>query len=153
GTHPKALPFKLFDEITAAVINKPWIIKNVLARGETSSWYGPPGGTKSSLWTDIAIHVAGQGSWRGYRIKLSTGVAIFAMERAALVERRLFAYRIRDGVSSLPIAVISKTIDFMNQSCVEIVIDTLKAIEDRTGREIGLAVLDTYAKGIAAGRG
>src|SRR6516164_9354946 len=74
-TRPKALPFKTFDEITAGGVAKRWIIKNVLARGETSSWFGPPGGTKSSLWTDIAIHVAGQGSWRGYRIKTNTGVA------------------------------------------------------------------------------
>jgi hypothetical protein len=150
---PRALPFKIFDEITSAVINKPWIIKNVVARGETSSWVGPPGSTKSSLWTDIAVHVAGQGSWRGHRIKTNTGVVFFAMERAALVERRLYGYRLRDGVSSLPIAVVSKTIDLMNQSCVEIIIDTIKAAEDRFGREIGLGVLDTYAKGIAAGGG
>jgi hypothetical protein len=44
-----------------------------LARGETSSWFGPPGAPKSSLWTDIAVHVAGQETWRGYRIKAKTG--------------------------------------------------------------------------------
>jgi hypothetical protein len=150
---PKALPFKTFDEITAAVITKPWIIKNVLARGETSSWFGPPGATKSSLWTDIAVHVAGQETWRGYRIKANTGVAFIAMERAHLVERRLYAYRLRDGLSSLPIAVIGKTIDFMSRNCVDILIDTIKSAEDRFGREMGVAVLDTYGKGIAAGGG
>jgi hypothetical protein len=31
-----------FDELTDAP-PKPWLIKNVIARGETSSWIAPPG--------------------------------------------------------------------------------------------------------------
>jgi AAA domain len=47
-----------FDELTDAP-PKPWLIKNVIARGETSSWIAPPGKGKSALLTDIAVHLAG----------------------------------------------------------------------------------------------
>ena len=76
-----------------------------------------------------------------------------AMERADLVERRLFAYQVRDELRDLPIAVVRDTIDLMHKGCVDIISDTIKAVEDRSGRAIGLAILDTYAKGIAAGGG
>ena len=38
----KALPFVGFDELEVEV-QKPWLLKNVIAKGETSSWIGGPG--------------------------------------------------------------------------------------------------------------
>src|SRR5262249_60083760 len=82
---------------------KPWLIKNVIARGETSSWIAPPGKGKSALLTDIAIHLAGGKDWRGYRTKSACGVLYLALERADLIKRRLFAHRLRDELPDLPI--------------------------------------------------
>jgi hypothetical protein len=68
--------------------------------------------------------------------------------------RRMIAHRLRDSLpTDLPIAVSSQVIDLMNRGCVENIIDAIKQAEDRLGREIGLVVIDTYAKGIAAGGG
>jgi hypothetical protein len=48
---------RFFSELTQPA-PKPWLIKNVIAKGETSSWIAPPGKGKSTLLTDIAVHLA-----------------------------------------------------------------------------------------------
>ena len=77
----------------------------------------------------------------------------FALERADLVRRRLIAHKLRDGLRDLPIAVVSQTIDLLNRNCVDIIVATIQAAEQRFGCEVGLAIFDTYSKGIAAGGG
>lgn len=143
---------KLFRDL-AKPLPKPWIIKNVMALGEISSWIAPPGKGKSSLLTDIAVHLAAGLNWRGYRTKIRRGVVYFALERAALVERRLHAYGLRDGFEDLPIAVAGQVIDLMNKSCVVQIMDAIKRAEDAFGIKVALGVFDTHSKGIAAGGG
>src|SRR5205085_9398335 len=82
-----------FSELTQPT-PKPWLIKNVIARGETSSWIAPPGKGKSALLTDISIHLASGTDWRGYRTKVKCGVIYFALERVDLVKRRLIAHKL-----------------------------------------------------------
>src|SRR5260370_32721221 len=91
-----------FDQLTDAA-PKPWLIKNVMARGETSSWIAQPGKGKSALLTDIAIHVAAGKDWRGYRTKGRHGVVLFALERADLLKRRLIPHPLPDPLPQLPI--------------------------------------------------
>jgi hypothetical protein len=148
---PIALTF--FDEL-AKPTPKPWLIKNVIACGETSSWIAPPGKGKSALLTDIAVHLAMGKDWRGYRTKTECGAVYFALERADLVRRRLVAHRLRDNLRpNLPIAVAGQIINLMHESCIEAIVGALRAAEDRFGCEVGLGIFDTYAKGIAAGGG
>src|SRR5215204_4133866 len=52
-TFKQALPFVGFDELEVEV-QKPWLLKNVIAKAETSSWIGGPGKGKSALLTDVA---------------------------------------------------------------------------------------------------
>jgi len=137
----------------AQPVAKPWLIKNVIARGEASSWIAPPGKGKSALLTDIAVHLASGTDWRCYRTKSRCGVVYFALERADLVKRRLIAHKQRDGLSNLPIAIAGQVIDLMNKSCVEDILDAITRAEQHFGHRVGLAVFDTYAKAIAAGGG
>jgi hypothetical protein len=154
AARPHALPLTFFDDLSDTPAPKPWLIKNVLARDETSSWIAPPGKGKSALFADIAVHAAGAGKdWRGYRIKKPTGVVYFALERADLTRRRLIAYKLRDGLESLPIAVSGQVIDLLNRNCVDSILTTIWEAEQRFACEVGLAIFDTYAKGIAAGGG
>lgn len=64
-----ALALTYFAELSEHPSAKPWVIKNVIARDETSSWFAPPGRGKSALLTDIAVHKASGIDWRGYRTK------------------------------------------------------------------------------------
>ena len=152
ATGKHALPFELPCDIGTAV--KPWVIKKVMARGEVSSWIGPPGGTKSALLIDAAIHVANGTDWRGYKIKQQRGVIYFALERVGLVRNRVQAYRRHAGIAdNIPLAIVGRVIDLLNNLCVTQILDTIKAVEDRCGVEVALLIFDTYNKGIAAGAG
>jgi AAA domain len=62
------LKIRFFDDLDKPT-PKPWEIKGVFARGETSAWIGPPGGGKSTLLTDITFHKAANIDWRGYKTR------------------------------------------------------------------------------------
>jgi AAA domain len=57
-----SLTLTFFDDLDDAP-QKSWLIKGVMARGETSSWIALPGKGKSALLTDIAIHSANGKDW------------------------------------------------------------------------------------------
>jgi hypothetical protein len=148
----RSLPLDYYNELTDPP-PKLWIMKNVLARGETSTWFGPPGVGKSVLMTDLAFHVAWGCDWRGYRSKETCGVVYIALARGALVKRRLSAYMSKYGALDLPIAVASDVIDLKDKTCIKLIVDTVREAEARFGCKVGLIVIDTISKGIAAGGG
>jgi hypothetical protein len=141
-----------FGEIGETAL-KQWLMKGVIAKGETSSWIAPPGKGKSALLTDIVIHVASGADWRGYRSKERCGVVYFALERADLVKRRLIAHARRDSLADLPIAVAGQVIDLMSPACVAAIVSAIRAAEAKFGLGVGMIVIDTFAKGIAASGG
>jgi hypothetical protein len=155
GRAPHVVPIRLaFFDTFSNPVPKPWLIKNVMARGETSSWVAPPGGGKSALLGDAAVHLASSTSWRGYRIKEKCGVIYFAIERSGLVKRRFAAHRLRDNLpDNLPIAVASTVVNLMDKSCVESIVTAIKETEQHFGLGVGLVIFDTYPKSIAAGGG
>lgn len=158
-----ALPYETFDECAHSA-PKTWLIENVIAIGEDSSWYGPPGAGKSGLLMDLAVHVASGRDWRGYKFnrhedvppdevnfRERRGVVYFALERADLTKRRLQAYMQRDGLSGLPIVVVPCAIDLLDPRCVEIIRHTLLQFWEDTGAIPGLVIIDTWGKAIARG--
>lgn len=150
-----ALPFRLFHEISGTA-PKNYLIKGILARGETSAWIAPPGGMKSALMAQAAMCVAKGDDWHGKKNKGAAGVVYFALERADLVNRRLEAHRERAAMpagAKLPIAIVSSIIDLMNPNTVATVVATIKRAEEQFGIPVGLVIFDTFAKLIAAGGG
>lgn len=149
-----ALPFHTFDQCIDAA-PKAWLMENVIASGEDSSWYGPPGEGKSGLLTDLAVHVASGRDWRGYKFNRDMserrGVVYFALERADLTKRRLRAYMQRDGLSGLPIAVVPYAIDLLDPRCVATIRHTLLHFWDDTDMMPGFVIIDTWGKAIARG--
>jgi AAA domain len=150
----KGAPLKLtyFDDCGKTALRR-WILKGMIARGETSAWIAPPGAGKSALLTEIAIHCAAKIDWRGHRAKEAVGVVVFALERGDLFKRRLDYYRQRDNVHSLSIAVVDVMIDLLNPACIETVVATVREAERHFRCGAGMLVFDTYNKGIAAGGG
>jgi hypothetical protein len=150
---PNAITLSFFSDLVDAK-PKPWLIKNVIARGECSSWIAPPGKGKSALLTDIFVHGASGIDWRGYSTRAKFGGIYFALERVDLVRRRMTAHRLRDDLpADLPIAISGQVIDLMHRKSAASIVDAIKAAEDRFGCEVGLLTFDTWAKGIAAGGG
>jgi len=146
-------PFKTFDEMAGETVAKRHIIKGIFARGESSAWIAPPGGMKSALMASAAFHVSSGQNWFGYRNKEAAGVVYFAIERADLVRRRLQAHGIRQGLAGLPIAVVSATIDLTKPDASRKVVDTIREAERCFDVSIGLVIIDTFAKLIAAAGG
>ena len=141
---------------------KYWLIEGVIALDEDSSWFGPPDAGKSTLVTDIAVHIASGRDWRGHRfnrddivppdadeanVEEHRGVIIFAQERAPLTRRRLNAYMKRDNLrADLPIFVVDEIINLMDPTCVEIVSDTIYEFERKYNCRVGMIVFDTWSK-------
>ena len=149
----KGYPFKTFEEMACDTPAKSWLIKGILARGETSAWIAPPGGMKSALLGQAAVCVAAGLDWQGKRNKGAAGVVYFALERADLVEKRIRAHCLRLGLKSVPIAVVPVTFDLIKADSVKRVIATIKEAETVFGESVGLCIFDTFAKLIAAGGG
>jgi hypothetical protein len=149
----KGYPFKTFDEMSAAPVAKRWLIKGIMARGESSAWIAPPGGMKSALMAQASISVASGQDWNGKRSKEVAGVVYFAIERTDLVRRRLQAHGERQNLKGLPIVVVSSTIDLTKPDAFKKVIATIREAELVLGVKIGLVIIDTFAKLIAAGGG
>ena len=149
----KGYPFKTFDEMFGETAAKNWLIKGVLAKGETSAWIAPPGGMKSALLAQASICVGSGLDWQGKRNKGAAGVVYFALERADLVEKRIKAHCLRLGLKSLPIAVVAVTFDLIKPKSVKRVITTIQEAETVFGVGVGLVIFDTFAKLIAAGGG
>lgn len=138
-----------------ATASKDWIIKGVIASGEVSNWYGPPGSGKSGLVGDLAMHVAAGRDWRGYRSKLQGGVIYFALERADLVERRWNVQAAQYGLcpKSMPFYLVNETIDMMKPACIDRFVATIRAANAVSNIPVRMAVIDTSAKSVAAGGG
>lgn len=136
-----------------ASVRKDWIIKGVIAKAETSAWIAPPGHGKSALLAEIAVHCAAGRDWRGQKAKEPCGVVFLALERADLCKRRLHAYAQRDGFDDLPIAIHAGIIDLMSTGCVQAIIEIVREAERQFSYSVGMIVIDTFNKGIAAGNG
>jgi 5S rRNA maturation endonuclease (ribonuclease M5) len=134
-------------------VQKRWVMKGLIAPGETSGWIGPPKGGKSALLGEVCVHCAGKIDWRGHKAKEACGVVVLALERADLWKRRLRAYAIRDGLRDLPVAVRGGIIDLMNPTSVALIQSLVNEDEQKFGCKVGLIIIDTYNKAIAAGGG
>jgi hypothetical protein len=151
---PLKFKFQLLQDLGDKPPVKDWLIKNVIALKETSSWIAPPGALKSALLGELAFAVARKRDWHDYKAKRTGSVVYFALERADLVKRRLRAYLARSGDQEAPpIAIVAATIDLMNPASVRDVIASIRAVEEATGELVVLVIFDTFAKLIAAGGG
>jgi RecA-family ATPase len=152
-----ALPFEFFDDC-AKTVEKTWLLKGLIALGEDSSWFGPPGSLKSSLLLDMAFNIAWRRDWRGHLYNVDDNNAeprasiYFALERVDLVRARMGAYKARDKPEvPLPIGIVSQMINLLDSACVDQIVKTVWKFEEVTKTPVGLIIIDTFSKAIASG--
>jgi AAA domain-containing protein len=134
---------------------KTWVLKRLIALGEIISIVGAPFAGKSGLIAAMVIAIAHGVDFRGFGIKSAGAVIIFAIERGGLVQRRVEAQCLRDGIEcgSLPIAVCAGSLDILDSDCVEIIKLKIAETETKYDRKVVAIVIDTQNKAIAAGGG
>jgi hypothetical protein len=152
GEKPAAASTLCYFSDCETIAPKEWILKGLIARGETSSWIAPPGAGKSGLLTAIAVHIGAQQDFHGFRSKGVCGVLYLAFERFLHTKRRMTAYN-RMGFKDLPICIRPGIINLMDPKCVKVIIAEMKEAEAHLGVSIGLVIIDTFAKGMAADGG
>jgi hypothetical protein len=148
-----ARPLTHFEDFNK-VLELDWIVRGLFARGHNSYLFGPPGGGKSAMLGSVATYLgAGAPAWHGFKIKQPCAAVYFALERAQLVQKRVWAESEREGFGKIPLAVSAGIIGLMDPQCVKTIVGTILRAEDDLGKEVSFVVLDTFGKAIAAGGG
>jgi AAA domain len=93
--------------------SRDMLVEKMIPAGALACLFGRPGEGKSLTVGDLGAHIAaGMSTWLGRRIMTSGSVLYVAAERAAVVKRRLLAFRRHHDVGDIPMAVISGQINF-----------------------------------------
>lgn len=143
-------PFTLYRDIELAP-RKDWLVHNFLGAGEQSVIFGAPGSAKSALAVDLTAHIADDREWFGRRVQ-GGAVLYVAIERAAVVKRRLAAWRIHHGIEDIPLAVIAGQFDLRSSPAdAEKLIAAGRQLEDITGKKLVLIVVETVNRALAGG--
>jgi hypothetical protein len=140
--------FVLFDDIDD--LPKQWLAAKMLGAGDAAVLYGEPGCGKSVLAGDLGMHVAAGMPWHG-RAVLQGAVLYIALERSQLVKRRARAFGIKHNVRALPFAVIDGVINFRNSQAVAFIINTVRAVEEKTEQKVVLVIIDTVSRALFGG--
>jgi hypothetical protein len=130
---------------------KVWLVRDFLGAGEMSAIYGMPGTAKSALAGDLGTHVAAGLPWFGRQV--SQGAVLFiAAERAALVERRMAAWRLHYGIDDIPLGIVAKSIDLRsNRKDADSVIRCCERLQKKFGHDPRLVIIDTLSRVLAGG--
>ncbi len=144
------LNFTLYRDIELEP-RKLWLVHDYLGAGELSCIFGPPGSGKSVLAGDLAAHVAAGRFWFGRRVQQG-GVLYVAIERAALVKRRLAAFRTHHTVDEIPLAVASGHVDLRTSSeSAQEIVEYAKRLADIGEVPTTLILIDTVSRALAGG--
>ena len=127
---------------------KLWLVQDWLGAAEFSCVFGKPGSGKSALVGDLACHIAAGWPWFGRRVRPGA-VLYVAAERAALVQRRMAAFRIKHGVDDLPLSVVSGSVDLRDPR--HRYVEALQGAADALPEPPALIVIDTLSRVLAGG--
>jgi hypothetical protein len=139
-----------FDEVNQSVV-KEEILKGVLGVGEFSLFVAKPGTAKSVLAADIGCHIAAGLDWHGRKVKQGL-VVFFAAERKKLTERRIAAWRKKQGVTNIPFVVVGGKLDLTTGLIdAKALAKTIAELEQKSGHSCVLIILDTVTRTFGPG--
>jgi AAA domain len=150
-TGGRILPSTGFADM-ATQVAKRWTIKDLLAAGETSAWYGAPKCGKSALVQNLGLHVADGRLWQGRQV--TRGLVLYlALERPAVICRRAAAFAVEHDLvgADLPFVMVRGPLDFREGHTVADVVATANDSAERHDCPVGLIIVDTFSRALCGG--
>src|SRR5262245_32238234 len=146
----KPFPYVLPRDIT--LVPKAFLIDGFVGAAEISAWYGPPDGGKSVVALDAGCHVAAGLEYCDRRVTRGA-VLYIAVERGAVVQRRVLAWCRHHNLTDIPLAVVAEMIDLRTGSLdADRIIATARAFEDEAwGLPVAWIIIDTLNRALAGG--
>jgi hypothetical protein len=145
------LPVEMYGDI-APQLDDQWLIDGLLPYEGEGVVFGPPGGGKTFVTLDMAMHVAAKRPWMGRAVD-GGGVIYLAAEGQAGVRRRIDAWKRDHDCPDIPFALVPVSLDLLridgDIAKLVHVISSLSALEDWRG--VRLIVIDTLAKTFGGG--
>lgn len=139
---PRVLATIWADDIQLDV-SRPGLVDGLLEPEGITVVYGESGSGKTFAVVDLACHIAAGLAWRERPVLQGTVVYV-AAEAPVSVQRRLWAWKERYGVDSLPVLVVTSGINLLSEDDGTALI---AAIETATpGSRPALVVVDTLAR-------
>lgn len=128
------------------------LVENLLDQGTVSVLYGQSGIGKTFVAMDLAYRVATGITWAGLRTE-QKAVLYLLSEGAQGASKRFAALRRRySPEKTVPLFLVTKPVNLYSlEGEARAVADAVKEIEDTTGFDVGLIVVDTLARAMAGG--
>jgi AAA domain len=147
----QAVPFRFVLPRDITLQPKAFLIDGFVGAAETSAWYGPPDGGKSTVVLDAGCHVAAGLDYCGRRVTQGC-VLYIAVERGAVVQRRVLAWCQHHAHMDIPLAVVAEMIDLRTgQVDADRIIATAKAFAQAGGLPVVWIIIDTLNRALAGG--
>jgi hypothetical protein len=142
--------FTLYRDIEA-MPRKDWLVRDFLGDAELSCAFGAPGTSKSAITIDLSAHIAAGREWFGRRV-MQGPVLYVALERAAVVKRRLAAWRKHHGIDDIPLAVLAGQYDLRSSTAgADEIIRAANHLAKLTGSPVRFIPIETVNRALAGG--
>lgn len=155
---PKRQRTKL-DPVPFEVVTNLWktqqeavLVENLLDQGAVSVMYGQSGIGKTFVAMDLAYRVATGITWAGLKTEQKAVIYLLS-EGAQGASKRFAALRRRySPEKTVPLFLITKPVNLYSlDGEARAVADAVKEIEETSGFNVGLIVVDTLARAMAGG--
>jgi putative DNA primase/helicase len=119
-----------------------WRVKGVIPEQGIAAIYGPSGSGKSFLVLDLAISIAKNTEWFGYRVK-SCPVTYVCLEGEAGLSVRLSAFRTKGSIPK-QIEFIDQPVNLLNTKDLRDLVTVIKANQ----MDNGIVIIDTLNRAV-----
>lgn len=155
-TDPESVtPFKFeamqdFDER-----GPQWIVQGLIESQSVTAISGDPGGGKTFMLIDLALHVAAGKPWFGHKVKPGAVLYIAAEAPESVKRRSKLAARIKFNEEELPYRIQTEAAllgdDRWSARHTERAIATARAVEAELSQQVVLIIIDTVAASMGGG--
>lgn len=147
---PSPLPYELVGS-RDPVLDRPYVIKHVLNSRSCAVLFGESGTGKSHLAIEMAMAIARGQDFFGHPTCLGS-VLYLAGEGADGLQNRIFVSSRNESTQvPIPVAIVKKTVNLDLVTALDAlhIVETVRSVQQETGRECRLVVIDTLARSIS----